>query len=74
MVNEYAPSLSNPLFDYLASDPDDTFWEGRFKNAIEGVALGGVAEGIFRTARYMKQRNAEKYNKIKPNKKAIRRR
>ena len=47
MVNEYAPSLSNPLFDYLASDPDDTFWEGRFKNAIEGVALGGVAEGIF---------------------------
>ncbi len=71
MVNEYAPSLSNPLFDYLASDPDDTFWEGRFKNAIEGVALGGVAEGIFRTARYMKQRNAEKYSKIKPNKKLL---
>ena len=71
MVNEYAPSLSNPLFDYLASDPDDTFWEGRFKNAIEGVALGGVAEGIFRTARYMKQRNAEKYSKIKPNQKLL---
>ena len=64
MVNEYAPSLSNPLFDYFASDPDDTFWEGRFKNAIEGVALGGVAEGIFRTARYIKQRNAEKYSKV----------
>ena len=44
---------------------------GRFKNAIEGVALGGVAEGIFRTARYIKQRNAEKYSKIKPNKKIL---
>ena len=71
MVNEHAPSLSNPLFDYLASDPKDTFWEGRLKNAIEGVALGGVAEGIFRTARYIKQKNAEKYSKIKPNQKLL---
>ena len=71
MVNQYAPELSNPLFDYLASDPEDTFWEGRFKNAIEGVALGGVAEGIFRTARYMKQKNAEKYSKKKPNEKLL---
>ena len=53
-------NLSNPLFDYLASDPDDTFWEGRFKNAIEGVALGGVAEGIFRTARYINKEMQKK--------------
>jgi hypothetical protein len=71
MVNQYAPELSNPLFDYLASDPEDTFWEGRFKNAVEGVALGGVAEGIFRTARYIKQKNAEKYSKKKPNEKLL---
>ena len=71
MVNEYAPELSNPMFDYLASDPNDTFWEGRFKNAVEGVALGGVAEGIFRTARYIKQKNAEKYSNVKPNKKLL---
>ena len=71
MVNEYAPELSNPMFDYLASDPNDTFWEGRFKNAVEGVALGGVAEGIFRTARYIKQKNAEKYSNVKPKKKLL---
>ena len=59
IVNEYAPALANPLTDYLASDPDDTFWEGRFKNALEGLALGGITEGLFRTARYIKNKKQQ---------------
>jgi len=66
IVNEFAPSLSNPLTDYLSSDPEDTFWEGRFKNALEGLVLGGAVESIFRTTRYMKnkkqQLNNEKFD------------
>jgi len=66
MVNEYAPSLQNPLFEYLASDPDDTFWEARFKNALEGFGIGGTLEATFRTFRYIKntnkQRSKEKVN------------
>jgi hypothetical protein len=66
IINEYAPELANPLTDYLASDPDDTFWEGRFKNTLEGLALGGITEGLFRTARYVKNKkqqiNNEKFD------------
>jgi hypothetical protein len=66
IINEYAPALANPLTDYLASDPDDTFWEGRFKNTLEGLALGGITEGLFRTARYVKNKkqqiNNEKFD------------
>jgi hypothetical protein len=66
IINEYTPALANPLTDYLASDPDDTFWEGRFKNTLEGLALGGITEGLFRTARYIKNKkqqiNNEKFD------------
>ena len=48
-VNTHFPSLQNPLFDYLSSeDKDETFYEARLKNAIEGALLGGVMEGIVR--------------------------
>jgi hypothetical protein len=62
IINEYAPALANPLTDYLASDPDDTFWEGRFKNTLEGLALGGITEGLFRTARYIKNKKQQSNN------------
>jgi hypothetical protein len=62
IINEYAPELANPLTDYLASDPDDTFWEGRFKNTLEGLALGGITEGLFRTARYIKNKKQQSNN------------
>ena len=70
MVNEHAPFLQNPLFDYLASDPDDTFYEARFKNALEGAGIGGTIEATLRTFRYIK--NAKNsHNKKKFNKKQL---
>ncbi|MEX3008363.1 hypothetical protein [Hoeflea sp. TYP-13] len=40
------PGLRDPVTAYLASDEDDPELEGRLKNAIEGLALGGVAAGL----------------------------
>ena len=37
-------SLGNPVSEYLAAAPDDSRAEGRFKNALEGMVLGPVAD------------------------------
>ena len=52
------PALQNPITEYLAASPEDTDAEGRFKNAIEGLALGGVADGIIQGVRLVKNRRA----------------
>ena len=67
IVNEHAPALQNPLFEYLASDENDSFYEARFKNALEGAGLGGAIEGTLRGFRWYKnkkqQAKGEPYNK-----------
>lgn len=40
------PILQNPVSEYLASDNDDGEIEGRFKNAVEGLGLGIMVEGL----------------------------
>jgi hypothetical protein len=54
LLNELAPQLRNPITEYLAADPTDSRAEGRFKNALEGLALGGLADGVFRAAKVLK--------------------
>ena len=48
----------NILTDYLASKPNDTTMEARFKNAIESAGLGLAAEGVFLGARAVKAARA----------------
>ena len=60
IVNQVAPKLQNPLFDYLSSDPEDTWYEARFKNALEGSLVGGALEATFRTFRLIKNKIAQK--------------
>jgi len=43
LVQEY-PELQNPVTEYIQSDPEDSVAEGKFKLALEGLLLGGVAE------------------------------
>lgn len=43
--------LNGPITEYLAASPDDSEAEGRFKNALEGLLLGGVTEGLFHAVR-----------------------
>ncbi len=45
LIQEY-PALRNPITDYLAADDDDGEIEGRFKNALEGLGIGAVADGL----------------------------
>jgi len=59
MVNDFAPELENPIIDYLESDENDTWYEARFKNALEGAFLGGALEGTFRAFRWYKNKKAQ---------------
>lgn len=43
---EQHPELSNPVTAFLAADPNDTAAEGRLKNALEGLILGGVLDSV----------------------------
>ena len=44
----------NVLTGYLESDPEDSEMEKRFKQALEGAALGTLAEGVFRGAKFLR--------------------
>jgi len=43
---ESVPELQNPITEYLASDQEDSIFEGRLKNAVEGLLAGGVVDGL----------------------------
>ncbi len=43
---EAFPSLSNPVTEYLEADGDDGELEGRLKNTIEGLAIGGFVDSL----------------------------
>ncbi len=55
--------FSNQLTEYLASDPNDSFAEGKFKNAMEGFLIGLPLEGLFSSFRYLKLRKARSEGK-----------
>jgi len=65
LVEQFPEELQNPVTGYLAADPDDSDAEGRFKNAIEGLALGALAEGFFAAAKGIK---AARVNRIEEDK------
>lgn len=46
LLNE-VPGLQKIVPDYLNADPSDGEIEGRLKNAIEGLGIGTLAEGLF---------------------------
>lgn len=59
------PALQNPVTEFLASTPEDGSAEGRFKNALEGLGLGVLTDGllkgvsILRNVRHAKQLAAD---------------
>ena len=62
LLGEYAPETVDTYLGYLKSDPTDTWWEGRFKNALEGFGIGSLAEVVFRGARFAKAVRTKKVN------------
>lgn len=53
-------TLANPVNEYLMSKPTDSASEGRFKNAIESLGFGMVAEGFLGGLRFIKAKRIEK--------------
>ena len=53
-IVEAIPAADNAFFEYLQADENDTFAEGKFKNVLEGMMLGGVAEILFKSIRMMR--------------------
>ncbi len=49
------PSLETTITEYLASSEEDGYWEGRFKNAAEGLLLGPIADLAFMSLRIAKR-------------------
>lgn len=54
------PAFNNAVTKYLSAKPEDSGAEGRFKNAVEGLGLGLVAEGVFRGVRAIRANRIEK--------------
>lgn len=57
-VIQSVPALQNPVAAYLAADPEDGAAEATFKQAVEGLALGGIGEGLFRGVAALKRGRA----------------
>ena len=51
---EMYPSLQNPISGYLSSKEDDSEWEGRMKNAVEGLMLGPAADLLLKGLKTLK--------------------
>jgi len=58
-VIESFPSLSNPVTEYLAADKDDSFLEGKMKQAAEGAFVGAglqaATEGFVQGVKVLKK-------------------
>ncbi len=57
---QQVPALANPVTEYLASSPEDSDAEGRFKQAIEGMGLGLATEGLTRGVRVLRSMRGAK--------------
>lgn len=64
LLNEYSPQTVEKYFSYLKSDPNDTWYEGRFKNELEGLGLGALAGLAFKMLKYGKSAVGEISNNI----------
>ena len=58
-LSDLATQSDNPLFNnaltqYLSSDEDDSFLEGRLKNTIEGIFASGAVESVLGAARVVR--------------------
>ena len=54
MIVEHSPEMADTWLGYLQSDPNDTWWEGRMKNTIEGAGIGAFADVLMAGLRVSK--------------------
>ena len=45
---QQVPGLKNPISDYLSTDMDDSEFEGRLKNTLEGILVGPLFDTVLK--------------------------
>ena len=65
---ETFPNLSNPVFDYLTTEENDTDAEIRFKQVLEGMGLGLAAETVMKGLSAFARNNKKTVADYKANK------
>jgi len=60
LVEFDSPVLNNAVTQYLATDVEDTEMEGRLKNVLEGIVIGGIAESVLFGIKAFKKAKATK--------------
>lgn len=55
LIEEH-PALSNPITEFLKSDPNEPEWEMRLKNAAEGALMGLPVDGLLYGLKFLKGR------------------
>ncbi len=59
LVEFDSPVLNNAVTQYLATDEDDTEMEGRLKNVLEGMLIGGPLEILFGVKAFKKAKKTK---------------
>jgi ribulose bisphosphate carboxylase small subunit len=59
LVEFDSPVLNNAVTQYLATDEDDTEMEGRLKNVLEGMLIGGPLEILFGVKAFKKAKKTQ---------------
>ena len=59
LVEFDSPVLNNAVTQYLATDEDDTEMEGRLKNVLEGMLIGGPLEILFGIKAFKKAKGTQ---------------
>ena len=59
LVEFDSPVLNNAATQYLATDEDDTEMEGRLKNVLEGMLIGGPLEILFGVKAFKKAKKTQ---------------
>lgn len=66
LIEEF-PQLQNPVTEWMAADPDDGAAEAKFKQAVEGMTLGGLGDILFSGVGMLKKTRAAKAALEDPN-------
>jgi len=61
LVQFDSPVLNNAVTQYLATDEDDTEMEGRVKNVLEGMLIGGPLEILFGLKAFKKAKKTKDF-------------
>ena len=65
LVEFDSPLLNNAVTQYLASDEDDTEMEGRLKNVLEGMIIGGPLEVLMGIKAFKRQKATQNISREK---------